>query len=558
MLNNLKDKIKQHPFICSFIINAIIVFVFYSLYTPYNQTNDDTGMAAIAANAYGGSSQYTVFINVIYGKMISMLYATGIQVNWYTLVQFVLIYISFSMIMGVIFEQNKRILIKLLASVVLIMLVKDFYLTFQFTKVATLTAAAGYIFCFRSIQNNKYKQSICGVILLMFSTLIRFKCFFIVTAFAVIYGVFNVIFVECNDFKVLSNVFKKYVLYFSLVFLLMISLVAVDKWYYNQSEEWSEYLTYNRIRADLLDYGWDSTMPSFEEHIEEYQELGIDLNDYNLYTMGCLTDTEVLTEEKLVQLLELKKKYTYKNYNLLQGIQSYIYSLINKTLSKLMIVLLMCILLYVKNRRVLLYNLSIIGIHFTFYMYMFSLNRIIDWLLASITMVACMYMLLSISELKKNELRSTSYLHGMIGAVLVFACIMLNATDYDRLAADRVEVDEFYSYMSMNKENLYVADRNVFRWNYKFYGAFELLEKELYTNQVNLGGWIGRSPIMMDTMERYEVESIYRALYEKENVYFYTRENEYLILGYLRRHYREDIEMVIVEEIQDIKVVKYY
>ena len=78
-----------------FTINLILLIHCLILHTPYNETNDDTGMRALASGAYGDSGGYLVFINIIIGKGLTFLYNVFPSINWYTLFEIAVVLISF-------------------------------------------------------------------------------------------------------------------------------------------------------------------------------------------------------------------------------------------------------------------------------------------------------------------------------------------------------------------------------------------------------------------------------------------------------------------------------
>ena len=49
----------------------------------YYSTNDDTIMNMIAAGAYGESSQYLIYNNIIFGYILKVLYTIIPGINWY-------------------------------------------------------------------------------------------------------------------------------------------------------------------------------------------------------------------------------------------------------------------------------------------------------------------------------------------------------------------------------------------------------------------------------------------------------------------------------------------
>ena len=85
--------------------------------------------------------------------------------------------------------------------------------------------------------------------------------------------------------------------------LLVGAFMAVDKVYYNTSPEWEGYNEYNKIRADLMDYGF----PPYQQHADKYEKLGFSRNDIAVIKRWMLADYEKATYEDLKAVSDWKE-----------------------------------------------------------------------------------------------------------------------------------------------------------------------------------------------------------------------------------------------------------
>lgn len=75
---------------------------------------------------------------------------------------------------------------------------------------------------------------------------------------------------------------------------------------YATNEEWKEYNKYNKLRTELLDYGF----PDYALNKKSYEKLGIDKDAFLLYASWNYNDPEkfnIPVMEELVSLKEAKK-----------------------------------------------------------------------------------------------------------------------------------------------------------------------------------------------------------------------------------------------------------
>ena len=140
------------------------------------ETNDDAMMMLLASGQYTGTPEaFLVFINVIYGYIVSKLYFILPGFAWYTLLFLWLQFVSLNILLKSIIIKNNPIYIKLLFLALLYTIGLNSIVSFQFTTTAALTALSGLV----AINGNK-KTRYLGCLLFMIASLIRFEAAFLV------------------------------------------------------------------------------------------------------------------------------------------------------------------------------------------------------------------------------------------------------------------------------------------------------------------------------------------------------------------------------------------
>ena len=133
----------------------ILIAIFYSfllissaiLFLPIRfEENDDVVMLLLASGNYTGSFESNlVFINPMYGSLVSMLYRFTTEVEWYSVLFVFFHLVSFSVIIHYLF--SLKIKYKLKGSLVILLSVIELNLVMylQFTTVSILLTIAGVI-----------------------------------------------------------------------------------------------------------------------------------------------------------------------------------------------------------------------------------------------------------------------------------------------------------------------------------------------------------------------------------------------------------------------------
>lgn len=549
------------PLVLSCVINIIFVIMSYAKYSPFNETNDDTGMAALIAGAYGGGETHLVFTNVIYSLFLKIFYMIIPSVNWYSFFQFVIVFISFTVIGYVLIERIGRNIGIIIYIFLLAAFRTEFYLLYQFTRVSTICGIAGYLLIFHSIEKEKYiKGTISGCALVLLGFLVRYSSSMSVLPFA---GVLGIVYTLGNKkyWPLHKNIKKlsRYFATFGILFSMIIAVVALDKAYYYSDPEWKEYYDYNKLRADILDYGWPQPWPTYEEYSDDYAQIGVSENDVLLYSSGVLSDVENLTLERLEEFKEFKESHNTFKFDLKEFLYySYRYFINNGYIWIILLAILLYLLLFkYKTRFTILIILDCL-IFMAIFGYYYYQNRIVPRAFVSTVFVTVCVILFCYSNenllMRKINLKQAA----LLGLTTIFFSIAYVSPHYLELSNSRLDVTKLYDILANDKNSIFVAGRDVFRWNYRYFDAYKVIPENFYSNQINIGGWLSRTPTMNNHMKELGVDNLYTDLVEKDNMYFYTDSFADILCTYLNEHYYGgDVSYSIISKADWVKFVKY-
>ena len=86
-------------------INAVLLGVFLCLFTPHYQSNDDFILSCFVNGAIAEKSARMVYINVMIGALLKGLYTLTTAVPWYALMQYVILFASFTAMTWILLQR---------------------------------------------------------------------------------------------------------------------------------------------------------------------------------------------------------------------------------------------------------------------------------------------------------------------------------------------------------------------------------------------------------------------------------------------------------------------
>ncbi len=305
-----------------FVSTTLALFV-RSMY----QTMDDWDMRVLIEGSAGGTysapSEFSMYMSVIYGKFLKFFYSLYPQGFWYDIFTYLFAGSAIYVSTLALFKNFDTIasFYKLISVVCLSFIFSTAYVYPQFTITAGLLAISGvfsfYMLVSRYFQRKRY-NIFCGIycfLALLFSSLIRFECCFVVSFFT---GVVLLPFWPYKDWK---NIFyKSWLIIFSLSAILLCRVIG-DR-LTARVPAWNDFMKSNAARVEITDKTdmWNhlrAPWKNIENHADEIKDKGVTFSkgDYRLLlTTHVLGNAPVNNVENLTKVSKaLKSKLNPQN-----------------------------------------------------------------------------------------------------------------------------------------------------------------------------------------------------------------------------------------------------
>lgn len=331
---------KAHKLLIAFLYSSLLMGLAI-LFLPIRfEENDDIVMLLLASGNYTGNFESNlIFINPIYGAVVSSLYRFSKGIEWYTLLFLLFHLVSFSVLIHKIIKLTLKPIFVISLVILFSVLELNFLMYLQFTTVAIMMSVAGVILYHRE----KRIQSIFSFLMILFAAFIRPEVTLLILIFVLPYFIYT------------SFRFKSYRRLIYFLFFLTIpvsSIITRDKLV---SKEWNIATKYNRLRAEVT----DNLNADFSESIYK----GVcSKEDYTLLK-NFFPNPNVITMEVLKRLshnIQIKKQQSDIFKNIKTQFISYVRDFI------LLFFILGMLVVFNKNNKnrllILLYSVFLISV----------------------------------------------------------------------------------------------------------------------------------------------------------------------------------------------------
>ncbi len=268
------------------------------------EVSDDFVMEMMLSGTYSGVPEARLlFGNMLWGMLLKPFYLMAPDVSWYFWGQMLLCLLSYLAVSGVLSDETDAVTALCASCLLSAFTVRDLYLLPQFTKTACAAViSGGVLFVHAVYRSGRQGEALCGALLAIFGSFVRFNTVYIAGAFLLIW--FSAcLFAEIRKGSrktVLCHAGVSFAL-LGIIFLLSFAgrmIPAADPGY-------RAFYDYSDVRAKVIDYPW----APYEEYREEFLAAGVSANDYNMVLNWCLSDGTVFTEEMLEDILVIEKEY---------------------------------------------------------------------------------------------------------------------------------------------------------------------------------------------------------------------------------------------------------
>lgn len=529
--------------------NFLLLLFMVLIFRPCYETNDDTALVKIVSGAFGKPDAHMVFTNYFVGIILSNLYTWIPGLPWYALLHYTLMFVAFWGLCIVIEKRASNVITKVFLWILLLGGAFEVYIAPNFTRTASVLGIAGVMIAIDAFRDEKVnRKMLClGSFLAIWSFLIRSEQFFAVAAVAfatlipVIYS-----FIQGRKVADIKKRVTQGVICVCILAVICGLFTVIDKQAY-ASAEWQEYTKYNRLRSQLLDFGW----PDFDENRELYESLEIDEQSLQLYKQWDFYDTERLTTEDMQRLVDAKSSNLRSFDKLYQSTNEFIGCLSTCEVFYFCIVFITILGIVSDGKRKVILSCSYLAVVlFGLFSYLIIIGRAeLTRVNSGILLSAAFVLLYLLCDEKIKTSKTTNCLY--CGALLC-VCLFNNGKgivhqltqDYN----DKLNVQHELTLLAEDQERVYLVD--VFS-SHKFdgYNVFDVIPKGISENNLSLGGWLTNCPVRNQTLEKYEITNPFRTLSEDENALLIDGKNAELIITYIQKYYNPNAQLQKIDDV---------
>ena len=524
----------HREFFFSLALTLLSALVFWVILFARFETNDDVGMAAIIYGYQGEFTSRMVFINVLMGYLMEACLTVIPQLPWYTLFQCGLLMASFGTMLYLIFCRFQRWTAVFAASMLLIFFGYQCFTLVQFSKTAGAAVIAGILLMFHAWTHRRrwWFYALAGALILA-GSMYRFSVFEMLLIPLAGVGLFLLIpLLKQRSWKDILRLCIPFVVVFALCF----GCKIFDTWSYQYIDNWNEYLQFNSLRAELLDYGF----PDYEENIELYNSLGISERDLTLYKSWEFADPEVFTIEAMEQLVAAKPPRTPATLSTIWstlGIGLLYYSFLPATL-----IVLLLGLLWGKKQSLLLLGYEVLafcGVQ----IYLFLRGRyLVSRVDISLFLAVFLVLVLYTWELAPKLQRRLGLVLSAAALFVSLPYMVSTQSQAPSIQASAQNSQDTFELISSDPSHLYLVTGLPTDLS-----LFHIESQGSRSNWSQLGGWKTHSPIMQSVWDRFGVTNPFRNMVDNPDIYYLCNSNIDLRLDYIHNHYSPSAYACVVK-----------
>lgn len=554
MISRLRDRNKE--MIEAIVLNSIMLFLFFVLFNPQFEANDDISMSWIVEGAYGARYDKLVFSNFMYGWILKGLYTICPVIKWYSVILCMAIFTSFCVLTYICLKKIPKPMFYYVFIIAGAYFGYEGYTLLGFTKTAGIVSIAGYTLLFWALEKRfeNRKALLFGGILLIWGSWIRFFAFLMVTAIFGMYGLaFSIKKIKTErTMKAVVKVLQPYVLCFGVCLVLIFSCEIFDGLSYQSDAEWEKYEEYNSLRAQVIDHGY----LSWDKYSDKYEVMGISEIDVKMWASWNFADFDNFNIDVMKQIM----KFDEGEKSFISYIKPFLLTCMQLFSVKVFICFLCFLLLYIiaekKKEWVTLVFLALaVGgiIFYLVYNERYGLPRIN----LTLWMAPSAVLLLLINRKDEGIICNTR-----AGIIIPLLVISFMGQDLYSAAFERnngnfsVEMSELFEQIGENQNDLYLMMTNSEKVTSQF-GMWDVAPYGYRKNVYALGGWSTNAPYTNIILENYNVENPFADM-KKSNIHVVSRGDIDILIEYLRENYDPNTYAVLEKEIGELGIYRIH
>ena len=553
-LRSLASKFEQSNriLIISLITIAVLFALQLTVFTSSYQTNDDIGMTFLASGKGTSPSpnEHLRYSHVIFGMLLKFLYGVTDAVPWYGLYHFVVHFFAMAALLYAVLSSEKS-LKRYLFFILYFLSIEVFFLTnLQFTVTACIAAQSAVILYITALNEDRKRLwflYLASMIFFIIGCMVRSSGSLLI----LLLGLPIISHLAWKNRKNRSRIIQM-AIFWAVLIVTVTGLKSFERNYYNNDPAWSDFFEFNSMKSRIIDFDHISYTRE-NQHI--FKEVGWSQNDFYTFRSWFYADEELFSTENVRKIVE---QFPARKSNVSIAV---IMSGFANVFSKgwLFIIVAAYFLLFVKggrgHRRAILSTLVLIVVMMAWLIYAKRLPARVFQPMLSYFAVLCLYF----GDMHLRHLsKSRKILHRVF--LLFFAvAIFYGATlMYGESVSAREHSESFRATidtLAPKKDQLFIV------WGaslpYVDILPFDTMDFMENFNLISLGTTL-RTPVTKARMKEFGIDNIYRAPYEKKNIYFIVRNNKYLFLytQFVKEHYDVDIKFRYIFTSDDFNVAQ--
>lgn len=572
-LLRVRTKLTKSEIFKVVFINFIFLCVLLLMFEPVEKLDDYRMKFALAGAATGEPSCHLLYSNIFLGIILETLTKIVPSVPWYEAYQYIALFFAFSTMTYLILQKKLGTVGNGIIAILLFVFGYEAYIKLTFSKTAGIVSAVGMIFMLTILTKESLRrkkdlfQIMWASLLIVMGALLRYKVFLMIFFISMVVVLFKSCYLYFDipksnryiEIKKIIPIYCRRLGFLLFVLCVIYGMHAGGKRVFGMHEGWKAYQEYNKLKVELQDYGW----PPYEEFYEEYQELGVSKNDYNLWSSKDYSDSEILTMDLLQQIVDLKNKGEKRKIVLQDFFKEYpLYFLQEVTFWPVLFVLIFYCMSKQKNSKVFVMGICFLTMGINFYFYVIGRygQHHIDvgiWFLIALMIVFFI----------DNGNKNISNINHLVVPLTVFFIAWFSYTNLTYLQSDTyygdtryISIDkakEFLEYASRDSSHMYVTSYAESRHSYMGYEALEQIPAGIYHNIFCLPDYM--YPSNNVALTDYHISNIYRDIVDNNGIYYFQSENSTkkalnTMVNYIREHYNPNAKEYLVKCINGVNV----
>lgn len=332
-------------------------------------------------------------------------------------------------------------------------------------------------------------------------------------------------------YKMLQNKNKKMQIGLLSAIILLIGGSFLCDYMAYSSEDWSNYMAYNKARTQVYDYAFEDII-QYDDFREMYEKIGISREQCKIIETY---DLELYDDEVYDKMDEIAE--AYKNPRSLRERMKLALTIIIQAglldskmmtvVSGFLWILAIFYTCYSRNKKIAVMEVAFLAVHLILWFYLGYKGRILPRVSHSMLLVQIITPFISLCYLtQETEKKKIPVIWKKAGFVAL-GILVLAVSVYDVRLSQKLmhrnqkEVNDrdqyiIEEYCNAHKENFYFLD--VFSVaECKYY--FDFYNENRYENFVVLGDWFGNSPLYEAKMKTEGIKSVREAVLHDKSVY---------------------------------------